>query len=223
MPDWVPEHFLWLNFREYGDKTLIGAIRFRAQELGAEAKVETALDKAKRLRAVELAESKLHTKLAVEGEGAFEGEWRRLVGLVKEKIAAMREFIQIECARSDATVLIVRMASSTLTFEWVGQLRLSVRYFIGRMLLGAELAGLPVIPGIGPQEHSGSVFQIEYNAAWGWCWRNDGEAQTTETLADKSLQDFLEMNSKVESGEIRKRSPRPAQTLRRPPRRGVWS
>ena len=189
---------------------LVGAIKLRVQELGGELKVETAVGKAKRMKAVAQAQAERGWKLRQEAGSAVRVTWTELCRLLDEKIAEIKTNLELQNEALEQYVVRTSLASLRLhpRFEPTEVAQILVETYDGRLLFRDESRTHMYLPGDGPQRIFNRPYHFDYNAAYGWCWREDksGEFLTTESLSELVLKALLETHRRVGGGEIVRRS-----------------
>jgi len=213
-PAWLPETNVRLNYERFTDD-LVGAIKFRVQELGGELKFETALAKAQRFEVIAHTQAERKRKLRDEAGSAVVAEWATLGRLMDEKITEMRPHFKLQNGGDEQQhVIRTDVASLLLTFHavpFVAESEIVVAEFVGRLLLPEDGRRMH-IPGNEPQRNSDRKYYFDYDAAFGWCWRSpDKQLLTTDSLAELVLKQILDLHGKVNSGKITRRihSPNP--------------
>lgn len=211
IPSWSQQTKIRLDYAKYG-QDLIGAIKLRVQEAGGRLKIETALDKAHRIRASEQAKQERKYKLSSESSVAFPNEWNRL----RERVAVLADEIagsvDLEYAHRDE-IFNLRTNAASISFVRSGPHPFGREFFvkaatyIGRLGLPGQ-QGQPFYLDGGPQKISEVVFHFDFNAGYGWCWRSDEGKErllTTDVLADFLMQMLLQAHQDVESGKLQRR------------------
>jgi hypothetical protein len=213
LPLWVPKTHIRLDYSKFGDQ-LLGAIKLRVQEAGGHLKVETALEKALRIRAIEQAKLERQSKLHNESSTTFPNEWNRL----RERVAVLADEIAksvpLEYAHRDE-IFNLRTNAASISFVRSDpyphgrEFFVKAASYIGRLTLPGQQQGVFYLNGV-PQKESEVVFHFDYNAGYGWCWRLDDRKErllTTDTLADFLMQMLLQAHQDVESGKLQRRRP----------------
>ena len=198
-PNWVPDTEIHFDLTTYTMDQLVGAIKARAQELGAEIRVETPIERARRAQA----------------RAEFETETRNL----------FRREEGVNLARQEATVMCDRIAHSiTEAAEELGIEVRQVRTIQHGIAWSAPTAGCQaifqtyaniideergfevtlfkhniVLPGENlayanpnmPQRHCHDCYKVRRSMELGMCWEiHDGSLLSSNDLADKILNDF---------------------------------
>jgi hypothetical protein len=214
-PSWLPETHIRLNYSLYGE-ALIGAIKMRAQELGSVLKVETAVEKARRTQSNELARAERDRLLMKDGTAAVQAEHQALRRQLDDKIAEIQQDLTtIKLASgSDANEYVIRTERVSLNFYLYPTFpatdsHLVVQEFNGPIILPADRSRRMFIPGEEPRQISRREFYFDYQAAFGWCWRErnrSGAFLTTSDLREYLIKRVLDLHEELKTG---KRVPRP--------------
>jgi hypothetical protein len=211
VPPWVPKTNLRLDYTKYGDQ-LVGAIKLRVQDAGGHLKVETALDKAQRIRATEEAKAEREMKMTHEAVAATMREWVLLCQQLSEKAEAIAKTIRLDYGKGDCLFNLHTDAGSISLARSVAyscDFKIRLNTFIGRIQLPTDQGPRFYLDG-GPQKVSEYTFLVDYNAARGWCWRLDGTKErllTTDALSEFLMQTLLQLHQDVESGKVQRRTP----------------
>jgi hypothetical protein len=206
-PGWLPKTHLRLSYPRYGD-ALIGAIKMRAQELGSALRVETAIERAKRLQADELARAKRAELLTNEGDAAVRREHGVLRRELEEKIAdAQGQLTTMKLGSGNGLYrgYVIRTDRVSLSFYLdvdapVTKSRIVVEEFDAPLILSEEHR--MYFPGEGPRKISSKNYYFDYQHAYGWCWSPDSSehALATSTLAEHILKNVFELHEQFASG-----------------------
>lgn len=85
-PKWLPETEIRLSYTKYGPVQLLGAIKLRAQKVGAEIRTESALDRALRLEEASRVRTERDQLLMTNGVAAAQSEFNQLGEHLKETV-----------------------------------------------------------------------------------------------------------------------------------------
>lgn len=207
-PKWLPKTHVRLSYTKFAHD-LVGAIKLRVQELGGELKVETAAGKAQRMKAIAQEKAERDWKLTQEAGTAIPAKWSELRRLLDEKIAEFKLNFELQNEMQEQYVIRTWLATVRLHPRLMptSSAQILVEIYNGRLLFREELRTQMYLPGDGPQRISESAYRFDYNAAYGWCWREDknGELFTAESLSELFLKALLETHRKIEVGEIARR------------------
>jgi hypothetical protein len=206
-PRWLPTTHIRLSYDRYRD-TLIGAIKMRSQELGSALKVETALEKAKRVQSNELARAERDRLLMNDGATAVQREHGALRKWLDEKIADIQtQFTTIKLEHgTDGHTYIIRSDRVSLNFYLyttapVTKSCIVVQEFDAPLILPGS--NRMYIPGEGPREISRKKFCFDYHEAFGWCWSQSGSKEnvlTTSSLAEHLIKRVFELHEQFKAG-----------------------
>jgi hypothetical protein len=235
-PAWLPSTQLYLNHTDFGSD-LLGAIKYRALELGSKLTPETAIEKAKRMHSKEAARRHRESKLACLDLDTVFAEWQTLCRLLDEKLPQIQQAhpsasfeyssasnVYVIRTRGAGVVLQLRCESPTYGST------ILIRLLVGRVILPKD-PGLRVhIPGNEPDCTEEHEFSIDYNETFGWCWRpkdsEDSDEQLLQVadLSEQVLKQVVELHEQVQAGKITRRVRTSSIPLPRRHRRGtVWS
>lgn len=211
-PAWLPETHIRLDYTRFAD-SLVGAIKFRALELGGELKEETALVKSQRMEAAKHAQAVRKQKITYEAGPAIQTEWDNLIRLLDDRISKIKLHIVLENgshAEHDGWSHVIRskLASLLLKLPYGSRTpepQLVVEGYIGRLRLPDEPMLQVHIPGFGPQIKSTCTYHFDYDAKFGWCWRSKEGLLSTDSLAETILKQVLNFHEKVEAGTVVRR------------------
>jgi hypothetical protein len=95
-PIWLPESMIRLSYAEYGKEQLLGAIKVRAQNLGSVPKIETAIERAKRLQQDSLLRDERKRLISEQGMNAFYQEYQKLWEVLTKKIHQLNDEVTIK-------------------------------------------------------------------------------------------------------------------------------
>ena len=215
-PGWLPETHIRLSYARYRE-ALIGAIKMRAQEQGSELKIETAVEKAKRTQSLELARAERKELLISQGMMAAQKERDKLRHELDKKIVDIQSNLttfKLERG-ADSHEYVIRTDRVSLNFYLyitspVTQSRIIVQEFDGPLILPGQRSSRMFIPGEEPCSVSKVEFYFDYDAAYGWCWRQKhGGLLTTSDLSEHLVKRYSNfMNSSQAASEfanVRKR------------------
>jgi len=225
LPEWLPEHFIRLDYTRFPND-LTAAIRQRVLERGGELREETAISKARQMKAEEDAESDRLGKLSYESRSAIPQMWRLLCETFEAKAAELNEYIPIE-AECKGTVLVGRTSLASVVAELTPfhseATKLHVVLFNGCRILPSETRSV-YIPGLQPDSVCECLYQIDYSAARGWFWRSlesKTESPTCEGMAELLASNLIDTHRRIDTGAIQRKQfgwQQPRGSLRR--RRG---
>jgi len=207
-PPWIPENAMYLDYAKYGAE-LVGAIKLRVQELGGELKVETAAGKARRMKAIAYEKAERDWKLTQEAPTAAPAEWAQLRRLLDGKLAEIKPDFELQNEAHEQYIIRTTLATLRLHPRFIPATlsQIVVETYIGRLLFRDELRTQMYLPGDGPQQVATTTYFFDYDAAYGWCWRDEkGEFSATESLCELLLKRLLEIHQKIDAGEIQRRS-----------------
>jgi len=98
-PKWLPDSEIRLSYTQYGLEQLLGAIKLRAQKVGAELRTESALDRAARLEKTSAARAERERLLLEKGSQSAQLEFKELADYMTgnaEQIAKNLTTLKIE-------------------------------------------------------------------------------------------------------------------------------
>lgn len=207
LPEWLPEHFIRLEYTRFPDD-LAPAVRRCVLERGGELREETSLSKARRIKDAEVAEHERGGKLSYESRTAVPSEWNSIGESFTAKLAELNQYLQVESGFKNL-VLVGRTSRASVVAELTPyhseESKLHVVLFNGRRILPDETQRM-YIPGLQPEPISDYGFQIDYDAARGWFWRSldsKTESPTSEGMAEFLASKLIDAHRQVESGVIR--------------------
>jgi hypothetical protein len=211
VPAWLPHTRVRLNVWDFGDQ-LIGAIKARAIAAGSELKVESAVDKAKRLKELKIGRDERMQKLTNDGWAGFHQEWDTLCKIVSEKVTEVRVHLPTIRNGVGEGGYVVRTPEASVLFchrpsSRAFQSHVSVQTFVGPLILPAEQGNRMHIPGEEPQRTSEHNFYFDYDSGE-WCWRIDQSKDrfiSTAELGELILKTMIEHQEKVETGKVSRR------------------
>jgi hypothetical protein len=205
----LPETHIRLNYEQFRSD-LVGAIKYRVRELGGELKSATAAAKAKKINAQALAQAEREQKLTrFDAAGAYKSEWNALLEMVEKKASAISEDLTVECGAENHNA-IIRTSCASVQFGctpyFCSESKIHVSIFRGRLILPTERGWMSYLSGDGPKRTSEAVFFFDYNASYGWCWREkDNELLTTDALSEVLMHALLDMHQSIEQDRMRER------------------
>lgn len=213
-PLWLPKSEIRLSYSQYGFDQLIGAIKLRAEKLGSRIRLETALDRAKRLEKDSLARAERDRLLTVDGWSATQKEYMSLrADLDRKSEEVNRELTTLKVERGfDGRAYTIRTQHMSVNLylyqsQPATESRIVVQEWNGRLILPQD--GLCMYsPGYEPQNLGKKEFYFDYQAAYGWCWRkhpSTTEFQTSAQLAEHITKQLLILHDRYGKGEIRRR------------------
>ncbi len=198
-PNWVPDTEIHFDLTTYTMDQLVGAIKARAQELGAEIRVETPIERARRAQA----------------RAEFETETRNLfrreegVNLARQEAAVICDRIapSITEAAEELGIEVRQVRTIQHGFAWSAPTAGCQAIFQSYVNVIDEERGLEValfkhnivLPGENlmyqnpnlPQRHCLDCYKIRRSMELGMCWEiQDGSLLSSNDLADKILTDF---------------------------------
>ena len=198
-PNWVPDTEIHFDLTTYTMDQLAGAVKARAQELGAEIRVETPIERARRAQAS--AEYETQTRELFRGQ---EG-----VNLARQEAASMCDLIasSITDAAQDLGIEIRQARTIRHGIGWSAPTAGCQAIFNSYANMIDAERGFEVtlfkhnivLPGENlmyanpnmPQRHSHDCFRIRRSMELGMCWEiQDGSLLSSNNLADKILNDF---------------------------------
>jgi hypothetical protein len=199
----------------------------RAEELGSALKVESAIEKAKRTQSLELLRAEREILLRDQGRTAVERERNVLRQELDKKIEDIQSHLTTMKLQhgADDHEYVIRTERVALNFYLyvtspVTESRIVVQEFDGPLISPKDRANRMYLPGEGPRPISKSEFYFDYDAVYGWCWRErgvHGNLLTTSNLCEHLIMRLLELHEQFATGKkVRRR----AQTL---DRHGPWS
>jgi hypothetical protein len=231
-PAWLPKSHIRLNYTRFCDD-LVGAIKYRAVELGSKLVTETAVEKAKRVESIAAIRRERSRKLTYADADSIAAEWQSLCHLLDEKLAEIQLVLSTAKLESDkdADGYLIRTTLAGLNLRLrlsapASESEIAVFASVGHLILPKEHNRM-YVPGYEPDCISTHEFRFDYNAALGWCWRlkasEDSEHKlfTTAALSELVMKQIVELHEQVESGKVvrRRRSQAHPRPLRRPFRR----
>jgi hypothetical protein len=191
----------------------VGAIKIRAQKLGATPHVESALDRGRRLQKEAALRAEREEQLQKSGNAAFQAERDAVFSSLAESIEKLREelpSLQLEYGAQGNDFAARGKGTSINGYGYqtypITESRFVVREFKGRLILPTER-------GKGysrePREIGKMEFYFDYDTALGgWCWKPRAlwmasEPITTPQVVDNIVMRLLELENKYDKGEIR--------------------
>lgn len=210
MPKWAPETKIWLDFKTYGIDQVVGAVKHRAQEAGAELRVESASDRLHRSAEEARLRKVRADTLRTEGQSAFSREAEVVLQTCLASIEKARDEgddTGIQQIR-EGTLLTMRGPHASVVIEryWEGrpeESRIVFRSWSGRLPFPGELRALA------DQTKEGRTLRFLFDfeplsGAWGWRGEGDHETFRSADLAEHLIKLFLD----IDEGERQKRERR---------------
>lgn len=199
VPKWVPKAQLWINFNRWGLQGTAAAIEARLIELGGEATVETALDRAARLsRALKFDGDRkkfLGSNQGVEAaEKAYQNFQLELSKRVTEINSTGGQFnLELKTNQRQIVLLGLRPA---LEIEWIPQYSNTLE---GAVLEITHWDGHPPFLGTRSYEkikrRGSSTLEFDISPTGAHIWKQkvtDERSLTSEDLAEWVLKDLME-------------------------------
>ena len=192
-PSWFPSQNIWLDLQRYPLSEAAGAIRLRAEELGASRRVETAAESLHRLsrRKEDAAARQQHARSAsavkeVEAEVKdMISEMRRTMEENEAVLRTVNPFLEatdngIAIATRSGSLVVTWQLSYTDSLDDAG---LYVKLFDGYIPLGDRR------PARKPQTLSDFAYKPVLDDQWTWRWHPDNRSEplTTTALRDDTL------------------------------------
>ena len=211
VPGWLPTHHIRLSYPTYGLDQLIGAIKLRAQSVGAYPRTEDAVRKAVRLNEESKVRQEREQALSGnEGLGFAQAEAVVAFDTLEQRLAGIRTAVPalgLEWCRDQIREFEIRSTRVSLNIVPVWEYpldtsRLQAFEFVGRIRF-------PNDPGFsfpGPKNVGHNDYFVEFNLAFGgWCWKNGryGELMTSHELAEDIAQAISELHARADRGEIK--------------------
>lgn len=214
-PVWLPKSEIRLSFPQYGFDQLIGAIKVRAEKLGSTMRVESTLDRAKRLERDGQLRAEREDNLARQGTAAARREYDEFKTVVRDRVEELNgqlKTIQIGLGLDGLGCTLRTNHVGVNCYLYVTQpsiqSRIVVQDWNGPILLPDERGRLMFPLGSEPKSIAKKEFYFDYQAAYGWCWHpqhNTSDFLSTVMLADKVVSSLLDLHDRYEKGLIRRR------------------
>jgi hypothetical protein len=170
-PVWLPKSEIRLNYSQYGFDQLIGAIKLRAEKLGSTIRLETALNRARRLEQDSRARADRDRLLTSEGWSAAQKEYVRLKATLDQKIEELNgKVTTLKIERGfDGHAYTLRTQQMSVNFylyptQPATESRIVVREWNGRLILPQD--GACMYPsGYEPLTLEKREFYFDYQTA----------------------------------------------------------
>lgn len=198
-PDWYPNSQIWVDFEEYGVKGVAGVIENKVRVLGGKIKVESVIDKAKRIAEENNNLRKIKEILDKEYEGIKRAndEVLNLFKLCKERIKSLSEEakdLYFEIKKEESNYIQIKAQLFVLHIYWSPR---SINFLDGShldiKLMKQEIENHRY------EEYYNKVISVSYvfdiNPSWIPGWRKNnykGKFFTSEQLLDFWLDNILE-------------------------------
>jgi hypothetical protein len=192
VPKWLPRTQLWLGIKRWGAEGAASVIEARVEELGGEAKEESALDRATRFeRSRKFIEQRQQFLNSDAGVNAANTEFENLTSSVERLIAEIKESasvpLQMKKAGNQFLVLGLRIG---LSVEWLNRFRNTLDQ--SKLCISLWNAH-PLFPGIRhfnePKQLGEETFKFDLLPSAQTCWSYDGYVE--RSLDTHSLADFI--------------------------------
>lgn len=211
VPDWLPKHHIRLSYPMYGIDQLVGAIKVRAQTVGAQPHIEDAIQKAIRLE--EESKRRQEREEALSGSQASltpaQNEVSVVFDALDQRLAKLRSAVpslKLEWRRDQIAAFEVRSARIGMNIvpRWEFPANNSVLQafkFVGPIKFSNE-SGM-YIPG--PKHVGQDEFAPDFDQAYGgWCWKSGGQLQTSAQVAEQIANQIVELHDRVDRGELKR-------------------
>jgi hypothetical protein len=210
-PVWLPESVIRLNYAEYGIGQLLGAIKMRAQKLGSIVRIETAIDRAKRLQQVSATRAERERLLAQDGMTAFGKEWESLFQVLSRKLETLNEgaptlHVTYGSSKNEFVLRTNHVCVNlypTEAYSTTGR-RVELRKWKGTLTLPQNRS---THYSIREPRNIGEVhYYFDWQPGYEWCWRIGSSFDcfmTTDEIAEQMIKILLDLQDKFERGEIR--------------------
>lgn len=209
-PVWLPKSQIRLNLGEYGIDQLLGAIKMRAQKLGSVAKVETALDRAKRLEQDSAMRAERTRLISEQGATAFRQESQRLWQVLTKMIESLNEVVTTKIRHGFTNdEFVLRATNVSVNLYLVGYQLAEERHILLTEWLGGLIPPQDrgrLSPSRQPKTISKSEYYFDWQSAFGWCWhigRYSNRFITTDEFAEQAIKNLLDLQERFERKEIR--------------------
>jgi len=193
-PDWLPEGYLQFDLQSYPIEQLIGVIKARAQELGAQLQPASLTDRAAALEQRRAFDAET-ARLLEGGTAAWVAARDTLVGAIQEQAAEMaaRTGWEIECgpgASIGGFVVVlqgqsIQLADCELEQGSARRAYLELREYDTRLTV--ERPGQSGIAQPTPEVARVTRIELRRRPALGWCWQIDGKVRATAETAEAAL------------------------------------
>ena len=193
-PEWLPEGYLQFDPESYPIEQLIGVIKARAQELGAQLQHASPTDRAAALEQRRAFDAET-ARLLESGTAAWSAAREALVGAVQEQAAetAARTGWEIESgpgASVGGFVVVlqgqsIQLADCELEPDSARRAYLELREYDTR--LAVERPGQADSARRAPDVARVTRIELRRRPALGWCWQIDGKVRPTAETAEAVL------------------------------------
>ena len=211
VPDWLPKHHIRLSYPLYGPDQLVGAIKVRAQNAGAMAKVENAVEKAIRLDAEVRRRDERQKLLSGSGGelGLVQSESGVLFDALEKRLADLQSGVpalKLEWRRDQVRSFAIRssLIGMNIVPSWdypLNESKLRAFTFVGPIKFDDE-TGM-YMPG--PKHVGEDDYQVDYDLAYGgWCWKLHGKLLSTSDAAEQIAHAVVELHGRASRGEIKR-------------------
>jgi hypothetical protein len=198
-PDWLPEGYLQFDLQAYPIEQLIGVIKARAQELGAQLQQASLTDRAAALEQRRAFDSET-ARLLEGGTAAWVAAREALVGAIQEQAGetAARTGWEIEYgpgATIGGFVVVlqgqsIQLADCELERDSARRAYLELREYDTR--LAVERPGQSSTARPAPEVARVTRIELRRRPALGWCWQIDGKVRPTAEAAEAVLEKLRE-------------------------------
>jgi hypothetical protein len=198
-PRWVPDTKIHFDLTNYPLNQLVGAIKLRAQELGAELRPETPRERARRAQAIVDFENE--TRALFKGQKGVDCAREQAVALcdlLQAEIegVAQEENIEINFARGTQHGIAWTTPTAGLTSGFSSAINVidddsyfQASLYKHRILLPGQ-GGHYYEPDM-PLVHRQNRFEVHRSPDLGFCWRDgSGDLLSSASLANRILNDF---------------------------------
>lgn len=210
VPRWLPKHHIRLSYRTYGFDPLVGAIKFRAQSVGAEPRIETAVDKALRLAQEQEIRQERRTALeGGQGMGAAQAEASAVFDELEGQLSELSKRVpslQLVWERDQIRHFGIRAKTTSMNIvpSWDHPLDRSVLQvfeFLGLIKFSKESG--TYFPG--PKSVNDSEYTVEFDrSCGGWCWRSGSGVMSSNEVAENIVKRLVELQADADSGHYRR-------------------
>lgn len=198
-PAWFPSRNIWLDLDRYPISEAVGAIRLRAEELGASARIETPSEYLARLARRRDDQGARDQRLkSVQGVADVATEVKRLTAdlrrTIDESAEALAKVGPFMPQESDGITIATRAGSVIVHWRLAYSNTLSEAGLYVSLHDGYVSAGGHT-PAREPQMLSDISYQPFLDQAWTWCWRpDDGSSPlSTDELRDLILRSLFDV------------------------------
>jgi len=193
-PEWLPEGYLQFDLQSYPIEQLIGVIKARAQELGAQLQHASLTDRAAALEQRRAFDAET-ARLLESGTAAWVAAREALVGAIQEQAGetAARTGWEIECGRGASiggcVVILqgqsIQLADCELEPDSARRAYLELREYDTRVAL--ERPGQSGTARPAPEVARATRIELRRRPTLGWCWQLDGKVRPTAETAELVL------------------------------------